>query len=141
MTDQTVPLGAPGIAKFESESWGGPIDIRFGEGVLTTTELTITAGVGGLTLPYGAVIAEDGTLALSGGAAGTEPFAVLAAPIVMAAAQVMTVPVYREGHLSMDALTWDASFDTDAKKKVAFEGSKSPTIFVSKPKHNPDAIY
>ena len=41
----------------------------------------------------------------------------------------------------MDALVWDATYDTDAKKAAAFEGSVSPTIFVSKPKHNSDAIY
>lgn len=126
MTDNTVPLGAPGVAKFESETWGGPLDIRFGENVLTTTEITITAGVGGLELPLGAVIAEDGTLAVwdAGPPESSTAYAVLATAIVMEESQEMTVPVYREGHLNMDALTWDATFDTDAKKKTAFEGSK-----------------
>lgn len=140
--DTNIPLGKPGVAEFKSESFGGPADIRYGEGALTTTEITITAPGGGLDLPLGAVIAANGTLANQAGATAPDRANyILAEPIVMAAAEVMTVAVYREGHFNMDALTWDASYTTDAQKAAAFEGSVSPTIFVSKPKHNADAIY
>ena len=142
MTDNTIPLGKPGIAHFESETWGGPLELRYGEGVLTTTHITITAPGGGLELPLGSVIAESGVLAQYNATPGANTaFAVLATAIAMTAGQTMSIPVYREGHLNMDALNWHTSYDTDAKKRTAFEGSKSPTIFVSKPRHSNDTIY
>jgi hypothetical protein len=80
---------------------------------------------------------------LGGGAAGgsKRAFGILAQPMVMTNGQSATVPVYRSGHWNMDALTFDDSYDNDEKKKGAFLGSFSPTIFVSKPEHNADAIY
>lgn len=36
-------------------------------------------------------------------------------------------PVYRAGCFNPDRLVWDATFDTDAKKFAAFEGSPTPT--------------
>lgn len=35
--------------------------------------------------------------------------------------------VYRAGHFNIDRLVWPASFDTDVEKKMAFEGSPTPT--------------
>lgn len=140
--DTNVPLGKPGVAEFKSETFGGPAELRYGEGALTTTELTITASGADIDLPLGAVINGTGVLADYAAIrdAGSADY-ILAEPILIADGDTMTVAVYREGHFNMDALTWDASYDTDAKKKDAFLGSDSPTIFVSKPKHNSDAIY
>lgn len=140
--DTNIPMGKPGVAEFKSETFGGPTELRFGEGVLTTTELTVTAGAD-IDLPIGAVLNLAGSALADYNAtrdAGCANY-ILAEPIVIANGATMTFAVYREGHFNMDALTWDASYDTDAKKKAAFEGSVSPTIFVSKPKHNADAIY
>lgn len=39
------------------------------------------------------------------------------------------VAVYRSGMFNPAALVWDASYDTDEKKRTAFEASQ-PTIFV-----------
>lgn len=44
-------------------------------------------------------------------------------------------PIYRAGCFNPDALVWPASFDTEAKKQAAFEGSPSPTnIILRRPK-------
>ena len=140
--DTTLPNGEPGVASFGSETFGNIGDVRFGDTPVTSTNITITAPAGGLDLPLYAVIAKDGTLAnQAGGTAAERANYVLAEPISMAAGDTMTVPVYRTGHFNMDALTWDASYTTDDQKATAFEGSVSPGIFVSKPKHNSDAIY
>ncbi len=40
------------------------------------------------------------------------------------------IPVYRGGCFNPDKLVWDSSFDTDAKKFAAFEGSPAPTSIV-----------
>lgn len=140
--DTNIPMGKPGVAEFKSETFGGPTELRYGEGVLTTTEITITAPAN-IDWPIGAVLNLAGTALADWNAtrdAGCANY-VLAQPVVLASGASATIAVYREGHFNMDALTWDASYDTDAKKKAAFEGSVSPTIFVSKPKHNADAIY
>lgn len=140
--DNKIPTGEPGVAGFAMESWGNIGDVRYGDGELTTTELTITASGADIDLALYSVINGGGTLADYNATpdAGTADY-VLAEPIFIADGDTMTVPVYREGHFNMDALVWDATYDTDAKKAAAFEGSVSPTIFVSKPKHNSDAIY
>jgi hypothetical protein len=66
------------------------------------------------------------------------PYGILTAPIKTGAGETTTVDVYRDGHWSMDALHWHPSFDTDAKKKHAFERSRSPGILVSKKKWGND---
>lgn len=44
------------------------------------------------------------------------------------------IEVFRWGMFNPDVLTWDDSFDTDEKKRLAFEGAPSPTqIFIRKP--------
>lgn len=142
--DTKIPLGSPGVASFASETFGGPDELRFGEGVLTTTEISLTASGAAVSLALGSVIDGNGGGILANQAGATPADRanyVLAEPIEIADGDTMIVPVYREGHFNMDALTWAASYVTTAHKTVAFEGSLSPTIFVSKPKHNADAIY
>lgn len=39
----------------------------------------------------------------------------------------VTVPVFHTGCFNPDALLWHASYDTDAKKAMAFHGAPSPT--------------
>lgn len=142
--DTNIGPGEPGVAAFKTESFGGPAEPRFGDGPATVTEISITAGGTTVTLPIYSVLDDNGAGALAnqaGATAADRANYILAEPITIAAGATMTVPVYRSGHWNMDALNWDASYTTDAQKAAAFEGSKSPTIFVSKPKHNADAIY
>lgn len=68
------------------------------------------------------------------------PYAIATAPVVTGAGQTTTIDVYRTGHWNMDALVWHPSFDTDEKKKRAFEGSLSPGNLVSKKKWNNDVF-
>ncbi len=78
---------------------------------------------------------------LTGGSddADALPFGILADPVVMTNGQSMSVAFYREGHWDMDQLNWSAGW-TDAMKVKAFEGSRSPNIFISKKKFNNDQI-
>lgn len=266
--DTTLTHGAPGIASFGSESYGGPSEPRFGEGVPTTTDHTVTAGadldlpiysvvsvIAGVLALAGAGVAQgsaSGTITFSstgpvttetvtigtrvytlksalstgpavanevlisatpsvmaanlaaainaGAGAGTLystgtlvhadvaaspsagvvtivardpgdegnsialtetgtntaasaatltggsddpdalPFGILAHPVVLANAASMSVSIYRGGHWDMDQLHWGAAFITDAQKKVAFENSRSPNIFISKKRFNNDQI-
>lgn len=141
MAENKIPLNDPGIAGYRTESWEGPDEPRFGEGVLTTTHETVTAGDDINLKLYSVITIQNGVIAMATHD-GTESNAVgvLAAPIVMEEDQEMSVPIYREGHFEIDGLVWDASFNTDAKKIKAFEGSISPTIFVSRKKFKSSAI-
>lgn len=114
-------------------------------------EVTVTANVAGTE--GNAIQFEDGPATnvafdptsdvLAGGSDDTSlrPFGILAAPVRTTGTATMVLPVYREGHWDMDALVWDASFATDEMKRRAFEGGRSPNIFISKGKFNDDAIY
>lgn len=141
--ETNIGPGKPGVASLSSETFGGPSEPRFGDQEAVVTEIVITAS-GAVDLPIYSVIDANniGGLADQAGAtAADRANYILAEPVVMADTDVMTVAVYRSGHWNMDALNWDASYTTDAQKAAAFEGSVSPTIFVSKPEHNADSIY
>lgn len=63
--DVTLGYGKPGIAEFASQSWGGPREPRFGDGVAKTTTLVVSAGAD-LELPlYSVVSVIAGVLALA----------------------------------------------------------------------------
>lgn len=142
MADKKIPLNEPGIAGFETESWASAEEPRYGENVATTTHERVTSTVA-LDLPlYTPVnITPAGVITQAVVATGvSNANALLAAPLSLAANQTMSIPVYREGHWSMTALNWHASYTTDALKIAAFQGGKSPTLFVSKKLFSNDAI-
>lgn len=143
--DRKIPLNAPGIAGFATESIGSNDDPRFGDSPEpTTTTVAVPASFTGALYEVVALGANGIEKAVYSAAAdyagGKRAYGILTAPVVTGVGQTTTLDVYRSGHWNMDALVWPASFDTDAKKKAAFEGSLSPTIFVSKKKFNSDAI-
>lgn len=120
--------GTPGIASFGSDAVLSADEVRFGEGAATTTICTVGASV---DLPIYSVVSYDGTtIALAG---LSDAYGILTAPVKTGVGGSSSVAVYRSGHFNMDALNWDAAYTTDALKKVAFESSVSPTIFISKP--------
>lgn len=141
MADNKIPLNAPGIAGFATESWSSAEEPRYGEGVPHTTHEEVTS-VGAATFALYSVVSVSptGQIAMAEYTTESDAYAILAAPAAFTAGQSMSLPFYREGHWSMDGLVWDASFDTDEKKAKAFEGSRSPTIYVSKKLFNNDTI-
>lgn len=140
--ENLIPNPEPGIAGFDTTSYGSPEEPRYGEGVPTTTHHLVTAAAA-LTLPLYSVvnIDEDDEITLAVVTAGvSNANAILAMPIAMTIGQEMSVAVYREGHWNQNALNWHASFNTDKLKQEAFQGSDSPTIFVSKKNFSNSAI-
>ncbi|WP_292329166.1 hypothetical protein, partial [Mesorhizobium sp.] len=57
---------------------------------------------------------------------GVQAIGVTTAPVLDTIA-AQRVAIYRAGNFNPDALNWDASFDTDAKREAAFRGTPSPT--------------
>lgn len=59
-----------------------------------------------------------------------KPIGVLAHAASLGASGTGTGTFWYSGCFNMDALVWDASFNTDAKKLAAFEGSPTPTTII-----------
>lgn len=118
----------------------------YGTGTLTNVEVSATAAVGVVTvtaLQVGAdgneiVTTEAGTntswaaTSLDGGrdVGGITPIGVLAHAASLGGTGTGTGPVWYSGAFNLNALVWDASFDTDAKKEAAFRGSPTPTTII-----------
>lgn len=91
--DNTIPHGKPGIASFESETWGNKGEPRFGDGIARTVTRTISAGAN-LDLPiYSVVSIIAGVLALavSGTAAGSASGTVTFSTAVPSANDTVTI--------------------------------------------------
>lgn len=67
---------------------------------------------------------------------GVRPVGIAVLPITVATPSSQPgIPTYRAGCFNPDALVWDASFGTEAKKMSAFEGAPAPTnIILRRPK-------
>lgn len=63
-------------------------------------------------------------------ASAVKPVGVLAHAAALGASGTGTGTFWYSGCFNMDALVWDATFDTDAKKLAAFEGSPTPTTII-----------
>lgn len=127
-------------------------------GSATTVNLDVLATVDGAVVTVIALdpgdegnaltLAKSGTnIAVSGATltggdddSDVKPYGILAAPVVIANGETMSVPIYVDGHWNMDALNWDASYQTPGSKESAFEGSVNPGILISKPKYNDAGI-
>jgi hypothetical protein len=141
--DENIPRGVPGVADYQTRTYGNLQELLYSDTPpLAQVTIDVTATGADLTIGLYSVIATDGTPAVQTEAAAADRANYIAATeITILDGETKSVPVYTAGHFTMDALVWDASYDTDAKKKAAFQGSVSPTILVSKAKHNSDAIY
>lgn len=144
MVDNTIPRNEPGMAFFESASYGSPEEPRFGEGIAHTIDAEVT-GTAAVTFPLYSVLNYNPTTkaltkaVVSAGASNANCIA--AAPITLANGVTSRFPLYVDGHWSMDALDWDASFTTEQLKQFAFMGTGGRSeIKVSKKKFTNDAI-
>lgn len=141
MANTPLDLGKPGIADIQTGSFTGPREYRANDQHATTTSVKVGENV---DLPVLSVVYYDeanDTIGLAvHGDASKAAYGILTAPVKTGAGEATTVAVYRTGAFLMDALNWDASFDTDEKKATAFEGGKSPSLFIMK-NPNKDEAY
>lgn len=76
---------------------------------------------------------DDGFLvaAVDGGATPVQPIGVLSQAVTGGTADGdVNGPVWYSGCFNMDALVWDTSYDTEAKKLAAFNGAPTPTTII-----------
>lgn len=137
MTTQ-IPFTEPGIPGYESQEFG-QIEPRAGEGPFHTTNEPVGQST---TLSIYQVVGKDGSGNLvPADISDPDPanhivaYGIMAISGVTAVGESLVLPVYRSGQFNMNALVWPASYDTDAKKKAAFEAGPSTAILI---KSNPN---
>lgn len=67
----------------------------------------------------------------AGGVGPIQAIGISAMAITSGVGENPSISVIRGGHWNIDALVWDASYDTDAKKLAAFNGAPTPTQIVT----------
>ncbi len=131
MVDVKVPYPEAGLAAFEKlDDYLADILLSGSWPILSPGyPLPVTAD---LELQQFAVVGlEDGALVLAthddDPEVAIKPIGVLTQHVVGKSDGTTTVPVFYSGCFNPDALVWDDSFDTEEKKRAAFEGSPTPT--------------
>lgn len=130
-----IPYDGVGMADIQTDSFKS-INLFAGEApIVTTPEVVAAATIASADLPAFTVVGRNGSGELVKAVLDTvtpanniAPIGITCSPVLMASTN-RSVAAYRGGFFNMDALTWDASFDTAAKKRVAFEASQ-PGIFI-----------
>lgn len=141
--DNTIPHGKPGIASFESASYGNANEVRFGDTPAIAERNETVASTAGIDLPLYSVVsvAADGQITLASSTGGVSNAThITASPLLLGAGEMMEAPLYEAGHFRQQALNFGPSFNTDALKQAAFKGSDTPMILVSKAKYTDDAF-
>lgn len=131
MADNTITNGAPGIAEFNSETWGNVKELVLQDTpALAFKTINLAASGADIDLAINSVIAADGSLAAytTGSPDSTDALAITRFPIFIADGSNMDVQVLVAGNLDIDALVWDATFTTDARKKNAFDLSSNVAL-------------
>jgi hypothetical protein len=123
----------PGIAKFESEDfaetelWSGPASkVTTSETLLDQNAVLPAYSVVGRITTGGKI-----TLSVQTASDGSQnPIGITCneAPDINAD---QSIAIYRDGMFNPAKLNWDASWNTDTLKRLAFE-AKQPTIFIRK---------
>lgn len=130
-----IPFDGAGMADIQTDSFKS-VNLFAGEApIVTTSETVAAATIASADLPAFSVVGRDGSgnlvmavLDTATPANNIAPIGITCSPVLKGATN-KGVAVYRGGFFNMDALNWDASFDTAAKKRVAFEASQ-PLIFI-----------
>lgn len=128
MSATTIPQREAGIAAFETND--GFVSTELFNSAIpapVTEDFLVAAST---TLVRGAVVGVDGSgnlVMAKTSSTAVVPIGVLVNSVATGVGQTDRVPVYRAGNFNMDALTFHADYDTDAKKAAAFRGSPAPT--------------
>lgn len=139
MVTRTVPYADPGRAAFEE------LDTYIQNFLLAGSHPELAPAYS-FPLPLSATYAQFTVVGLNSSgelvpatwnatpANAIKPIGIIAHAVARGASGAPAVngQVFYSGCFNQDALVWDASFDTDAKKQAAFRGSPTPTNIIVK---------
>lgn len=133
----TIPQTDAGMASYQTEDFK-TIPLFTGDTPVTTTPETVAdAVVASVDLPANSVVGYDASGKLVKATWNATPSSGIPAVgitvnAVKAGATTKTVAAYKTGMFNPDALVWDSTYDTDEKKRTAFNFA-GRGIFVRKP--------
>lgn len=145
--DNTIPHGKPGIASFETESYGGSGEPLFGDGITRTISRSVTAAAD-LDLPIYSVVSLLGgvlALAISGTAAGAASGTVTIANAVPADGDNFVIAGVTYTFKATPAAAYDVDIGADIATTRANliaaingTGTPGPTTYFAGTEMNPD---
>ena len=122
-----------GVASIQTDAFTS-VELIAGDtpAIVTTTEpvdsTILTAGMAALR-----VVGLDAQNEIVDAAYGTiQAIGILVSPIAAGSSAGTKAIVYRSGCFNPAALSWPASYDTDEKKRIAFNGASGSQIFIKK---------
>jgi len=130
-----IPTTDLGMATMLTDSFK-TVPLLAGTAPTVTTDEVVADAVAAAGLPAFSVVGFDSSGKLvkatynATPASGVPAIGITTAAVV-AGATAKNVSIFRDGVFNMDALIWDSSYDTDAKKKAAFEYA-GKGIFIKK---------
>jgi hypothetical protein len=122
----TIPYGSVGQPAREVSNDLQQVELFTG---VTSSFFTDLPYAEDTDLPAWSVVGVDGSgdLVLALNDKTVQVLGVLFAPVLSGTGETGTATIARDGCFNPAALNWDVSYDTDAKKAVAFDGAPSPT--------------
>lgn len=123
-----------GLAGIQTQSFV-EVPLFSGESpIVTQSETVAAAAIASADLPAFTVVGRNASGELVKAVYATDATAIK--PVGITTAKVLKgatdkkVEIFKGGTFNPAALTWDASYTTDALKRLAFEGSAAPGIFI-----------
>lgn len=127
-----IPFQDVGMAGSQTEDFTTVVLITGNHPTITTAETVADATVAAEDLPAFSVVGRNASNQLVMAVEGSVAPIGITTNTVLAGTVGASVPVYRDGGFNPDALNWDASYNTDELKRLAFEESQ-PMIIIRKP--------
>jgi len=112
----TIPYGQPGVAKSEEDVFTGPRELFYSDHSVRVENYTQAANS---TLLMGQVVGVSGGVLVPAVSGSIPPVGIVINDSVQGAG-TKVMGIYTEGNFNMQALVWDASYNTDALKEGAF---------------------
>ena len=136
----TIPTSDLGMASIQSETFNNVVLLSGTAPTVTTDEVVADAVVASVDLPVYSVVGYDASGKLvkatwNATPASGVPAIGITTATVKAGATAKNVSIFRDGVFNPAALVWDATYDTDAKKKTAFDYA-GKGIYIKKPEYN-----
>jgi len=131
----TIPISSEhGIAGNASETFDIPYLITGKPPTAGFTEPVAAAAIASADLLAFTVVGRNGSGQIVPAVHGSVQAIGITTNLVPEATANAKVTVFFDGVFNPDALVWDASYDTDEKKRLAFEGAGA-NIFLVKPQY------
>lgn len=124
-----MDVGTPG---FTTEEFSEQILFTGNPAQIRSSEPVADAAHASAELPILSVVSLDANGAIVLAQYGT-PACGITVAAVAAGSTGVSVDIFRDGTFNPAMLNWHASFDTDEKKRRAFQGGDNCQIFIRKP--------